>query len=79
MGRWQSGQLQRTVNPPGKPYEGSNPSLPNCRYIAQYSLCGEVRRQATLKDSGKMPDGHILSTVQYIKKLFTPWALSSFG
>lgn len=28
MGRWQSGQLQRTVNPPGQPYEGSNPSLP---------------------------------------------------
>lgn len=28
MGRWQSGQLQRTVNPPPKGYEGSNPSLP---------------------------------------------------
>ena len=26
MRRWQSGQLQETVNLPGSPYEGSNPS-----------------------------------------------------
>lgn len=31
MGRWQSGQLQRTVNPPPKGYEGSNPSLPSSK------------------------------------------------
>ncbi len=28
MGRWQSGQLQGTVNPSTQVYEGSNPSLP---------------------------------------------------
>ena len=32
MGRWQSGQLQGTVNPSGQPYEGSNPSLPRLHY-----------------------------------------------
>lgn len=35
MGRWQSGQLQRTVNPPTFVYEGSNPSLPKLKNIRQ--------------------------------------------
>ncbi len=28
VGRWQSGQMQRAVNPPTKVYVGSNPALP---------------------------------------------------
>gem|GEM_PF-4225666 len=28
VGRWQSGQMQRTVNPPLHGYVGSNPTLP---------------------------------------------------
>lgn len=43
MGRWQSGQLQRTVNPPTKVYEGSNPSLPNLQSISH----GAVRKRVT--------------------------------
>jgi hypothetical protein len=29
MGRYQSGQMGRAVNPLGEPFGGSNPSLPN--------------------------------------------------
>ena len=35
MGRWQSGQMQRTVNPSSKGYAGSNPALPKFGVVAQ--------------------------------------------
>lgn len=36
MHRWQSGQMQRTVNPPTSVYEGSNPSL--CTKVKEHRM-----------------------------------------
>ncbi len=33
MGRWQSGQMQRAVNPPPLGYVGSNPTLPKSKSV----------------------------------------------
>lgn len=35
MEGWQSGQMQRTVNPSGKPYAGSNPA-PSTKDLADF-------------------------------------------
>lgn len=49
MGRWQSGQLQRTVNPPTNVYVGSNPTLP--RFF--YGAVAQLARASALQAEGQ--------------------------